>query len=821
MRSRCRRCAALLVSVGVGLVFSLTSAVADQGTVAVTYRFSRPELGSVGEYVRVKVNGCRAFQRPGKPVVPFRTARILLPPGAGVTGVRATPLAKPRVLRSPGLVEFGRMPVPIGADWKEQVETGPDRALYGSTRPYPAVRAELASVQTMCGYRIAIVRVFPVQYVPATGRLLFCPKVRVEVAVALPGPERRADRMLRTDETHARRVRDFVDNPQAADAYTALKGDAAQQVSYDYLLITTSALLPAFQPLLDQKVADGLSVTTETVENILSSYPGVDDAEKLRNFIIEAYANWGISYVLLGGDIFTVPYRGAYGYVVTTNGPVEEDGMPCDLYFACLDGTWVDLLGEVFVGRAPVDTVSEAETFVGKLLSYEQNPHPNPVRAQFLAEDLGSGDQGGDALDFLLPNFAGWDVNWLDDRSSYWATSDCLDALNYPPHIVAHDGHANETYAMRLYVPDLDSLTNESPFLVSSVGCHSGAFDHEDCIAEELVKRHQYGAFAVLMNSRYGWYAMGAEWLFSGEFQERFFYELLEQGHINVGDANLRSKHDMVGNVEASGSMPYRWCYYEVNLLGDPHAPLNLTVPPGVHHFQWSSISSPQQPDVPFAVTLTAKDAANQTETEFTGTAALTAWAADGPVLFSADFESGLDGFTVDNDYGAGNGLWHRSTGRSSDPGHSAVYSLYYGQNEGPDGGGDYDAGDTEGAVTSPLIDLTGAVPPITLHFNYFLETEGWPPDYDMAWVEVSRDGGPFAVVASNGAGGTTSLTDPSVAWESAVVDLSSCAGSLVQVRFRFATGDDYDNHFEGWYVDDVTVTGGRPVSPTAYGPGT
>jgi len=827
---------AVLCTVFVWALCAATSSAAQQA-VSVSYDFETPRVELVGDYARVSVAGCSGLRRVGEPVVPFRTARVLLPPGTQVRRVRAEPLAAARTLPSRGMVEFARTPVPRGPGRDRALARAagdaPDPAVYGSDRPYPAARAELVSVQRMCGYAIAIVRVFPVLYVPSEQELIFCSRIRVTLQLAERPFDPQALAMLRTQGAPAARVAAFVDNPDGMAAYAGHAAAPEPRVGYDYLLITTAALMPSFQPLVDQKVADGLSVTTETVENIVAGYPGVDDAEKVRNFIIDAYTSWGVQYVLLGGDIGTVPHRGAYGYCI-----YEDTSLPCDLYFSCLDGSWngdadaywgepndgpgggdVDLLGEVWVGRAPVDDASEVSTFVSKIVAYEQNYHVFPFRAEFLAEDLGGGDQGGDALDMLLPHFGSWDVHWRDDRVATWGTADCLKALNYPAHVVAHDGHANETSVMRLGISDLDSLTNNSLFLVNSVGCYSGAFDYEDCIAEEFSKRNPHGAFAVIMNSRYGWYALGAEWLFSGEFQERFFYELLAQGHLNVGVANQLSKHDMVGSVETFGDMAYRWVYFELTLFGDPHTPLNLGYEPGLHHFQWAPISSPQAQDEPFGVIVTAKDAANVTQTSFTGTVDFTGWAPGVETLFSADFESGLDGFTVDNGFGVGGGLWHRTDGRGSDSGHSSPHSLYYGQNEGSGGGGDYDAGDTEGVVTSPVIDLTGAVAPVTLSFNYLLETECWPPDYDRATVEVSQDGGPFQVVASNGLGGAA-LTDPSWMWLSASADLSGCVGSEIRVRFHFATGDDEANEFEGWYVDDVTVTGAGsvPITPTVSG---
>ncbi len=175
-------------------------------------------------------------------------------------------------------------------------------------------------------------------------------------------------------------------------------------------------------------------------------------------------------------------------------------------------------------------------------------------------------------------------------------------------------------------------------------------------------------------------------------------------------------------------------------------------------------------------------------------------------VLFQADFETGNDGFTFDNsgpDATIGtfdDGLWHRSSGRGGQAGHSGTFSMYYGQGEGPAGGGDYSTGSqNSGFLISPAINLP-ATGPLSLSFSYFLETEGFAPPFDVADVTVVVSSA--TTVASN----TFNLLDPSIGFQTISVDLSSFVGQSIQIQFSFDTGDAALNNFEGWYVDDVTI---------------
>lgn len=555
----------------------------------------------------MRIASCEVTHAPGEPMLPFKTVRLLLPPGAKVATVSAVTPGQPASLRLSGAVEHALSPRTPVASIPEPGPEGPDPAIYLSEDLFPASPVEWVSVQRLSGYDVAILRVFPVQYRPAGGELVFTPRLEVTLSLeaADPGPV-----LLRSRTSASRaaeRVARLVDNRERLEDYSPLQ--TAQRLdasaTYDYLLITRSNLAAAFQPLFDAKANTGLSVKVETVENISASQPGRDTAERIRNFIRYAHTNWGTSFVLLGGDTATVPCRYAYVNMGTL---VSNPSLPTDLYYACLDGSWnsdgdtrwgeatdgetggdVDLLAEVYVGRAPVDTVQEVAAFVNKVVRYASGGHPNSrkalVVAEFLGESSSGPSQGGDMFTPLEPVFQDFQLTWLDDRPHtlpQWTRAQALNAINDSPHVALFNGHGDDdtliggnSYVRNIDTSDLDSITNQFPFLLYSVGCNVGQFDNDkfspDCIGEEIVKREGSGAFAAILNSRLGWYDPRDEAKFSGEFQLRFFQELLTRGQTNFGVANQLSKHGMLGQVETAGIMTYRWCYYEITLLGDPH----------------------------------------------------------------------------------------------------------------------------------------------------------------------------------------------------------------------------------------------------------
>ena len=592
--------------------FLLSPAVGE--SLSVVYHFDPPSIDRINEYANVTIPGCEQLHRIGEPALPFRTAKVLLPPGRKITRIETQTPDAPKLMKGSWRIEYGRTPVRQPGLQTTGVnptpDDQPDPAIYFSENPYPADRVQLISVQRQEGFDLALLRVFPIQYAPLYGQLFYARQITVTLHLApdtLRGEaRRRPDRMA-----------SFVDNPDVLSEYRTPPSRALTDAGtvYDYLLITRAALTNAFQPLMTRKTQDGLAVYVETVESITNGYPGRDIAEKIRSCIRNAYTNWGVSYVLLGGDTATVPCRYAY---VDMNQPEIDSIIPCDLYYACLDGSWnrdndnrwgestdgedggdVDLLAEVYVGRAPVDTAGEVANFVEKNMRYEEQGNPRAGSVLLTAGYLGyySPDihaQGGDMFDPLLPSLTPYSLTWLDDRpdiTPQWTAADAIAALNRSPHVALYNGHGDVDSMMRLFTADVDAITNQNLFFCYTVGCNAGQFDNDnfspDSIGEDFIKRHTNGAFAAVLNSRFGWFDPQQEWKYSGEFQLRFFNELLSLGRTNIGMANQLSKHDMVGQVESTGIMPYRWCYYEINLLGDPHTPFRL--PEGT---RWLTVDS-------------------------------------------------------------------------------------------------------------------------------------------------------------------------------------------------------------------------------------
>lgn len=561
------------------------------------------------------------YGTPGAPQIPVKTVRLLIPYGQEAVRVKVIP-GPTQEIEGKYLLEPTQKPVPISQLDKAEL-TLPDPEIYKSDNLYPSIPCGDAFIQRKRGYTILIVNLFPVEYRPKSRRIFYRPYMKVEVETAsgqktLLAQGINAVASIKVDHNIADEIQSIVDNPEAIKTYKKeVKAQALQAplLSYEYVIITTNTLKSAsgtytLWDLLSAKEARGVTTKLVTVEDdVYPYYTGTDNQEKIRNFIIDYYNNYGTQYVLLVG-------QGSKGFEPNTYIPPRlfwvqswpppenrEDTMPVDMYYGCLDGNFnndgdglygeptdgpgggeVDLFAEVYVGRAPVETATEISNFVEKTLTYENSrinlslPNaymvgeylwPNTYGKDYMLEIRdGSNTNGHTTVGFENSAYANFfDSKGIYDKDGTWSKYVLTSAINSELHILNHLGHCNYTYAMKLSTSDLAaSLHNEDYFFAYSQGCMPGGFDTYDCFAE-VITTMEYGAFAVVMNARYGWGMPKSTDGPSQYYNREFWDAFLGEDIVNIGRMNQDSKEDSVHKINQDCM---RWCYYELNLFGDP-----------------------------------------------------------------------------------------------------------------------------------------------------------------------------------------------------------------------------------------------------------
>ena len=197
-------------------------------------------------------------------------------------------------------------------------------------------------IQEQRGVEILRVNLNPVQYAALTGEVSYYTSLTLNVNLVNSSPTPAADShtiAYRPDPVQPLEAE--VANPDALATYTtsapasqssepaalravassivsapaaasAMSAASASSTTYQYVAITSQAMIDAttdytINDLIAYKQSRGMTATVVSLESIYANYSGVDQQEQIRNFIIDAYNNWGTDYVLLGGDTNVLP----------------------------------------------------------------------------------------------------------------------------------------------------------------------------------------------------------------------------------------------------------------------------------------------------------------------------------------------------------------------------------------------------------------------------------------------------------------------------------------------------------------------------------
>jgi hypothetical protein len=565
-------------------------------------------VSNASGYDHVFMRGCDLSDRVGEPALPVYLHHVSLPAGARLTGVRLL-RTRDEVLAGTYLPFPAQPPAILAIPGKEVPAprfVKPEPEVYGSRTPYPVRIVEVAGSGRLGSSSVGAVLVSPVSYLPGERKLVFHSRVDFEIeyeiaAPAGPGiPEKTGISGAALQRMYSALTGEAGPSPATRESrgtMVPLRDD-----EYPYVLVTSEALRPAFLPLVEWKTRKGMRGILITTEYIDQNYTGTDLQEKIRNFITDASLNYSTQWVLLGGDTNIIPTRIAWAMDCEAGYYPDENDLQADLYYADLDGTWnangngtygevddeVDMYPDVFVGRASVESVAEAEAFVSKILAYERTPTPDYQTSITMAAEIlwtnpyTDASVGADMIDSLYIPSRFDPITKLYQSRGNENSSTVIAALNEGQNIFSHAGHCSYDYMNMgdggLDNWDMDNLENgERCGILYSIGCWPAALDY-DCIAEHFVQNPDGGGIAFIGNSRYGWGSPGNPgYGYSERFVHQFYRYLFVEGFARPSEALAMSKSYYVSRSQTENV--YRIHEYQVNLLGDPEMTLWTDIP--------------------------------------------------------------------------------------------------------------------------------------------------------------------------------------------------------------------------------------------------
>jgi hypothetical protein len=345
---------------------------------------------------------------------------------------------------------------------------------------------------------------------------------------------------------------------------------AADPVPADAVIVAPREFLPALQPLVEHRKAQG---------HTFGYIPSNQSAEAIRTSIRRAAESGKLKFVLLVGD--ADPAARVDAAVAARSTPTHlhkavvnvrfgsEPEIATDNWYADLDD---DQQPDLAIGRIPADTPAELSQIVEKILTYERAPDFGAWRSRvnFIAGVGGFSPLIDGVLETATSKLltsgipAGYET-----RMTYgsWRSPYCPDPrLFHSTTVERHNegclfwvyiGHGHATGLDRVSIPgerfhifDVDDCRelkaqSGSPIAIM-LACYTAAFDQpRDCLGEELL-RTPGGPVAVYGGSRVTMpYAMAV--MGSGLMQEYF-----GNRPATLGEAILAAKRRMMLPVDES-----------------------------------------------------------------------------------------------------------------------------------------------------------------------------------------------------------------------------------------------------------------------------
>jgi len=557
-------------------------------------------------YDMPRLGDCDLIRQAGAPQLPVCAVQVAIPLHTTVDHIEILSTTS-QLLPNQRMI-YPAQPPQILSLTQEQKEAipfvGPKPAIYRSGEVFPSQILEYTGAGNMGEVQLASLLVYPLQYLPEEQKVRFHQRIDFAVHLSVRGksPVLKRSRTSAVRDPLRKAVSRLALNPGDLSPAAPIPEAHGEMVYLEelaeYVIITDLAFQGAFQVLADWKTKKGVPARVVSTTWIDGEYEGADRQERIRQFILDAYQNWGTIWVLLAADTQLIPHRMAYAMDSQT----DYNDLPCDLYYADLDGDWnadgddtfgeledvVDLYPEVIVGRAPISTVAQAENFVDKVLAYEKPALLDyQQKALFAAEILWQNpytdaSESKELIDerYLPPQFD--PVTKLYESWGNESVYAFIQAVNAGVGIINHDGHAYFSVMGMgtgyLTNSDMDYLHNGGRLgLLYSIGCWPAAFDH-DCIAEHFVNNPNGGGVAFIGNSRYGWGSPGNPlYGYSDRFDQQFFKTVFQDGITKAGQALATTKAFYVPRSRQENV--YRWHQYQLTLLGDPEMPLWTRTP--------------------------------------------------------------------------------------------------------------------------------------------------------------------------------------------------------------------------------------------------
>ena len=567
----------------------------------------------------------------GKPQLPYYTEYVYLPDNADSIGLEITQTSEETqdVLNPIYPVDTTQWTHEANGVNIEQKVFTLDNNAYSTPGYYPTAKAVLGPVTLIRGLHYIPVKIYPIQYDPVARKLNLTQSITLKLTWTQKFSTTRQAPTSYGNQFNqiitGLNLHNFTQSLPVTNQVNGLVSrptDLLLGTQTDYIIITADNfyLSSPVDDLANYRASTaggGYNVSIVRTQDIYNTnFPDnlTSDSKdtRIKRFLKYAYTNWnGINpapqFALIIGDAITddndqqvisptlVPTHLSTYAINDGDGDGKTDRIATDYWYSCLSSSsYLDevcTIGDILIGRFPIQTETELARMVNKTKNYETT-FAGTWRSQIEllnGFDIGQGGMLTDAQN----SFKSMTDNYL---LTFPLEEDNLDrsalaigiigredfrtqmkaAINSGRHITVMSTHGSRiTFADGVEnnifcgaingetcngttPSDIPQLTNSStPTLFLATSCQTAWFDDNtlESLGENMVEGSDSGAVAYLGASRD---VMSAD---SFPLIENAVNELVSKGNTVLGSAILQSKAE--SNLSTEG-------YLLENLLGDP-----------------------------------------------------------------------------------------------------------------------------------------------------------------------------------------------------------------------------------------------------------
>lgn len=486
----------------------------------------------------------------GEPNVPIQVIEVDIPPDSELEEVVLTPELL-KTVEDAALIP-NQEPLPINQEElifeKEKVTINTE--LYKQDTAYPGKYYELITTGYYGGRKVVILKTFPVQFYPATkkvefyrltGAIKFKAKEipRIEERREVLGAEEKAVGLSVYNIEDAQRWKPYereigtelLKQFETMDFYKEIK--KAKLVTIPCVIICADLFYCPAKELAAHHTKKGIRTSVVREKVIERCISGKDAPDKIRNFIRILRKSYRTRWIILFGDVCKDPCSVT---IVPTRMAVDpspysgvDDGwIPCDYYYACLDGTWdannngkygeiadkPDLMPEVCVGRIPTNNLDDAYKVVYSIIRYENNP-PKKKGALLAANDLGWGCHEITYKEQtylpLVKNCGFPAIHRLYKKWNNLSISTFANVVNKGIDFIQYYGHGSPSSIQLMNMMQVKNTlkTTASMPVVFGLSCSTSRYDCRECFGEAWLECTKASAYIGSTRVAYGGLSSG------------------------------------------------------------------------------------------------------------------------------------------------------------------------------------------------------------------------------------------------------------------------------------------------------------------------